>query len=71
MAAELTNSKVQSISGRYNSLVIAKYITFSIIEFNHYNPDFDKLITHNGKLELRQPSDKMELFMAKTIRYSQ
>src|SRR6185369_16692065 len=64
-AAELTNSKVQAISGRYNSLVITKHITFSIIEFNRYNPDFDKLITHNGKYELRLPADKMELFMAK------
>src|SRR6187549_1500817 len=63
--AELTNSKVQGISGRYNSLVITKHITFSIIEFNRYNPDFDKLITHNGKYELRLPADKMELFMAK------
>ena len=64
-AAELINSKVQAISGRYNSLVITKHITFSIIEFNRYNPDFDKLITHNGKYELRLPADKMELFMAK------
>jgi len=62
---ELTNSKVQAISGRYNSLVIAKYITCSITEFNRYNPDFDKLITHNGKYELRLPADKMALFMAK------
>jgi len=62
---EMKNSKVQAISGRYNSLVITKYITFSITEFNRYNPDFDKLITHNGKYELRLPSDKMELFMAK------
>ncbi|HEX6848226.1 MAG TPA: lytic transglycosylase domain-containing protein, partial [Chitinophagaceae bacterium] len=63
--AELTNSKVQAISGRYNSLVLTKHITFSIAEFNRYNPDFDKLITHNGKYELRLPPDKMELFMAK------
>jgi membrane-bound lytic murein transglycosylase D len=62
---ELTNSKVQAITGRYNSLVIAKYIVFSIAEFNRYNPDFDKLITHNGKYELRLPADKMELFMSK------
>lgn len=62
---EMNNSKVQAISGRYNSLVITKYITFSITEFNRYNPDFDKLITHNGKYELRLPADKMELFMAK------
>ncbi|HEY5773539.1 MAG TPA: lytic transglycosylase domain-containing protein [Chitinophagaceae bacterium] len=64
-AAELTNSTVQAISGRYNSLVITKHITFSIAEFNRYNPDFDKLITHNGKYELRLPADKMEIFMAK------
>ncbi|HEY5771196.1 MAG TPA: hypothetical protein VIS75_01160, partial [Chitinophagaceae bacterium] len=64
-ATEMLNSKVQAISGRYTSLVIAKQITFSITEFNRYNPDFDKLITHNGKYELRLPSDKMDLFMAK------
>ena len=64
-ADELTDSKVQAISGRYNSAVITKHITFSITEFNRYNPDFDKLITHNGKYELRLPADKMEQFMAK------
>ena len=61
----MTDSKVQAISGRYNSAVITKHITFSITEFNRYNPDFDKLITHNGKYELRLPADKMEQFMAK------
>lgn len=62
---EMKNSKVQAISGRYNSLVLTKYITLSITEFNRYNPDFEKLITHNGKYELRLPADKMDLFMAK------
>lgn len=63
--AELTSSKVQSISGRYNSLVITKTIAYPITEFNRYNPDFDKLITQNGKYELRLPADKMDVFMAK------
>jgi membrane-bound lytic murein transglycosylase D len=63
--AELANSKTQALSGRYNSVVIAKHIVFPITEFNRYNPDFDKLITKNGKYELRLPADKMELFMAK------
>jgi len=63
--AEMTNSKVQAISGRYNSVVIAKHTLFSITEFNRYNPDFDKLITLNSKYELRLPADKMELFLAK------
>jgi len=62
---EMNNSKVQPISGRYNSSVITKHIMLSITKFNRYNPDFDKLITHNGKYELRLPADKMELFMAK------
>lgn len=63
--AELNNSKTQNISGRYNSLVIAKHTLFPITEFNRYNPDFDKLISLNGKYELRLPADKLELFLAK------
>jgi membrane-bound lytic murein transglycosylase D len=63
--AELNNSKVQVVSGRYNSLIIAKHITFPITEFNRYNPDFDKLISLNSKYELRLPADKMDLFVAK------
>jgi len=64
-ADELSNSKVQLVSGKFNSLVIAKQIQFSILDFNRYNPDFDKLINTNGNYELRLPSDKMELFTAK------
>ena len=64
-AEELTNSKVQNVSGKFNSVVIAKYIQFAITDFNRYNPDFDKLITANGNYELRLPSDKIELFSAK------
>jgi len=63
--AELNNSKVQIVSGRYNSLIIAKHIAFPITEFNRYNPDFDKLISLNSKYELRLPADKMDLFVAK------
>lgn len=62
---ELNLSKLQSVSGRYNSAVIAKHIVFSITEFNRYNPDFDKLISANGNYEMRLPADKMELFTAK------
>jgi len=38
---------------------------FSITEFNRYNPDFDKLISLNGKYELRLPADKMDIFIAR------
>jgi membrane-bound lytic murein transglycosylase D len=63
--SEQTASKIQAISGRYNSLVIAKHISFAITDFNRYNPEFDKLISLNGKYELRLPADKMDLFTAK------
>jgi len=62
---ELDKSKVQSVSGRYNSVVIVKHIVFSLTEFNRYNPDFDRLISANGSYEMRLPADKMELFTAK------
>jgi membrane-bound lytic murein transglycosylase D len=63
--AELNNSKTQNISGRYNSVVIARHTLFPITEFNRYNPDFDKLISLNGKYELRLPADKMDIFIAR------
>jgi membrane-bound lytic murein transglycosylase D len=62
---ELNNSKTQTISGRYNSLIIAKHLLLPITEFNRYNPDFDKLISLNSKYELRLPDDKMDLFNTK------
>jgi len=62
---ELNSSKVQNLSGKYNSVVIAKHTLFPVIDFNRYNPDFDKLIATNGNYELRLPADKMELFTAK------
>lgn len=63
--AELDNSKTQNVSGKYNSVVIAKHAVFPITEFNRYNPDFDRLIIANGNYELRLPADKMEVFAAK------
>ena len=62
---EAANSKTQSITGRYNSMVIVKHITMDIMAFNKLNPDFDKLIAANGTYELRLPDDKMEQFLAK------
>lgn len=62
---ELNNSKIQKVSGKYNSLVIAKHVLFPVNDFNRYNPDFDKLIALNGNYELRLPADKMDLFAAK------
>jgi membrane-bound lytic murein transglycosylase D len=63
--AELDSSKAQDISGRYNSKVIAKTILMDISEFNRYNPNFDVQTSTAGTYQLRLPSDKMDLFLAK------
>ncbi len=54
----------QSITGKYNSLVIAKNLAMDIASFNRYNPDFDNLMSINGNYDLRLPADKMQQFLA-------
>jgi membrane-bound lytic murein transglycosylase D len=63
-ADELATVAVQSISGKYNSLVITKNLSMDIVQFNRYNPDFDNMMASNGNYDLRLPADKMQLFLA-------
>jgi membrane-bound lytic murein transglycosylase D len=63
---ELKFLKTQPVSGKYNSVVIAKYIMMDIAQFNHYNPGFDEqLAGPENNYTLRLPADKMDLFVAK------
>jgi len=62
---ELSDAKIQVITGRYNSLVMSKYLAIDIVAFNKMNPDFDKLIAENGKYELQLPANKMDIFLSK------
>lgn len=62
---ELQNSKLQTISGKYNSVIIARNIVMDLTSFNRYNPNFDKQIAVKGTFDLRLPADKMELFNEK------
>jgi len=57
-------ASTQSITGRFNSLVISKNLLMDIATFNRYNPDFDNLMGINGNYDLRLPADKMQLFLA-------
>jgi membrane-bound lytic murein transglycosylase D len=62
---ELINSKTNSISGKYHSSIIAKYILMDPDEFNRYNPDFDKVMASaNNTYDLTLPAEKMDLFVA-------
>ena len=63
-AVERELAETQNISGKFNSVVIAKNITMDIAQFNRYNPQFDMLLNSNGQFELILPADKMQLFMA-------
>ncbi|MBC7886764.1 MAG: lytic transglycosylase domain-containing protein [Ferruginibacter sp.] len=63
-AEELVEVEVLSISGKYNSLVIAKTIAMDIALFNHFNPNFDGTMSSTGNFDLRLPPDKMQLFVA-------
>ncbi len=63
-AAEMEEVEVLGISGKYNSMVIAKNLTMEINHFNHYNPSFDQMLATNGTYDLRLPADKMQQFIA-------
>ncbi len=60
---EMNRSSTFSISGRFNSGVILKYIQMTSPEFLRYNPNFDNDISLNGKYELRLPKEKMNIFI--------
>ncbi len=61
---ELAITSTQTISGKFNSLIIAKNLAMDIVQFNHFNPGFDNMIAANGNYDLRLPADKMQLFGA-------
>ncbi len=63
-SVEIDNSETQTISGKYNSAVMAKNLDFELVQFNRYNPQFDSKLSLNGQYDLRLPVDKMQLFLA-------
>ena len=61
---EMENAETQTVTGKFNSVIIAKSISMDILGFNRFNPLFDSQIASNGKYELILPADKMQLFLA-------
>lgn len=55
------------VNGRYNSLVISKYLEMEVNKFNKYNPDFDKTISSIGSYTMKLPTGKMDVFSQKKI----
>jgi membrane-bound lytic murein transglycosylase D len=62
---ELGSSRTITVSGKYSSAVIAKYVLLDSATFNRYNPDFDKIMaSSNDSYDLKLPGDKMDLFVS-------
>lgn len=64
-AAELENTTVVEITGRYNSIVICNGLMMDVAQFNKWNPGFDKILAEGKKYSLRLQKDKAALFEAK------
>lgn len=62
--AEKVLTETQTISGKFNSAVIAKNLAIDLGQFHKYNPDFDNRLGMNGQFDLMLPADKMQLFLA-------
>ena len=61
---DLTTTETLSITGKYNSAVIAKYLALDIHEFNRLNPGFDGMMASGESFELRLTTNKMDVFVA-------
>lgn len=61
---EAGDVEVMGVSGKFNSVVIAKNLSMDIDQFNRFNPAFDNLLAANGNYDLRLPAAKMQLFVS-------
>jgi len=71
--AQLTDAEKKEVdstevSGRYIAEVIAKNISMSVSDFNHYNPGFNNVLSTGANYKLQLPSDKMDEFKAKKFK---
>ncbi|MEX0636843.1 MAG: lytic transglycosylase domain-containing protein [Ferruginibacter sp.] len=60
--SEMEAAETLQLTGKYNSVVIAKNLSMDISIFNRYNPQFDQQLAAKGQYELILPADKMQLF---------
>ena len=62
--AVTADTETLTVSGKYNSIVIAQNIGLDVAEFQRLNPGFDKTLATTGSYELRLPADKMLKFQS-------
>jgi membrane-bound lytic murein transglycosylase D len=64
-ASDLENTSVIEISGRYNSVIIANGLSMDILQFNKWNPGFDKTLAEGKKYPMRLQKEKTAVFEAR------
>jgi membrane-bound lytic murein transglycosylase D len=64
-ASDLENTAVTEISGRYNSVIIANGLSMDIVQFNKWNPGFDKALSEGKKYPMRLQKEKTAIFEAR------
>jgi len=69
-AEELSTTDTISITGRYASQVITKNLAIDLIQFNKWNPDFDKKVATEN-YPIRLPKEKINLFNQKRNQIAQ
>ena len=62
---ELANTTILEISGRYNSVIISNGLAMDIIQFNKWNPGFDKNLSEGKKYPMRLQKEKAAIFEAR------
>ncbi len=62
---DLENTTVTEISGRYNSVIVANGLSMDIIQFNKWNPGFDKALSEGKKYPMRLQKEKTAIFEAR------
>ena len=63
-ATDSIDIAVTSVSGKYKSKVIAKFLELEIKEFSRLNPYFDQLLNEGNNYDMRLPMGKMQQFKA-------
>ncbi len=61
---EISSTEILTISGKYNSAIIAKNLEVDINEFNRLNPGIDVMLASGNSYDLRLAPDKLDSFVA-------
>ncbi|MEO7531551.1 MAG: lytic transglycosylase domain-containing protein, partial [Sediminibacterium sp.] len=64
-AGDMENTAVTEISGRYNSIIVANGLSMDIVQFNKWNPGFDKALSEGKKYPMRLQKEKTPIFEAR------